>query len=204
MSGRGRVNTRSVSLAQRVALMAMMTALAFVLSWIERFFPPVAGAVPGVKLGLANVVVLMMLYYSGFSQAAVVSLVRVLIMGFVFANPTTMWYSLAGGTLSLLMMALGKRLRFFSPVGVSIVGGLFHNVGQIALGSILLRTPLWAYLPILMVAGVVTGSATGVVATGVLRYLKALPATERKPAGLTAKGPSAPDASRQSGEEDTQ
>ncbi len=175
MNGKSPAGARGSSAAKRVSLMAMMTALAFVLSWIERMFPPISGVVPGIKLGLANVVVLIMLYYGGFSQAAIVSLVRVLVVGFVFANPWAMLYSLAGGTLSLLMMALAKRSRLFSPVGVSIAGGVFHNLGQVALAMVVLNGPLWASLPILLVAGVVTGVATGIVATGVLRYLKALP-----------------------------
>ncbi|MCL2811947.1 MAG: Gx transporter family protein, partial [Clostridia bacterium] len=130
MSRRG---GRIDSVAQRIALLAMMTALAFVLSWIERLFPPIAGAVPGIKLGLANVVVLIMLYYRGFRQAFVVSLVRVLAVGFVFANLIAMFYSLAGGLLSLCVMALARQTRWFSPVGVSVAGGVSHNVGQILL-----------------------------------------------------------------------
>ena len=169
------------SVAQRVALLAMMTALAFVLSWIERLFPPIAGAAPGIKLGLANVVVLIMLYYRGFRQAFVVSLVRVLAVGFVFANLSAMLYSLAGGLLSLCVMQLARRLRWFSPVGVSVAGGVAHNVGQISLAMVILRSAvLVSYLPVLLVAGAVTGVATGVVATGVLRYLKALPAPQRE------------------------
>ena len=170
MSRRG---GRIDSVAQRIALLAMMTALAFVLSWIERLFPPIAGAVPGIKLGLANVVVLIMLYYRGFRQAFVVSLVRVLAVGFVFANLIAMFYSLAGGLLSLCVMALARQTRWFSPVGVSVAGGVSHNVGQILLAMLILRSTLLAsYLPALLVAGAITGVATGVVATGVLRYLK--------------------------------
>jgi len=168
----GRVNV-SHSVAQRVALMAMMTALAFVLSWIERLFPPIAGAVPGIKLGLANVVVLIMLYHRGFRQAFVVSLVRVLAVGFVFANLNAMLYSLAGGLFSLCVMGLARRTRWFSPVGVSVAGGVAHNVGQILLAMLILGSGLLVtYLPVLLVAGAVTGIVTGVVATGVLRHLK--------------------------------
>ncbi len=167
---------RQSSVAQRVALYAMMTALAFVLSWIERLFPPVSGAVPGIKLGLANVVVLIMLYYQGFLPAFVVSLLRVLIVGFVFANPSAMLYSLAGGILSLLVMGLAKKTGWFGVIGVSVLGGVFHNVGQIALAMWVLHSAgLIAYLPLLAVAGAITGVATGAVAASVLKYLKALP-----------------------------
>ncbi|MDR3051601.1 MAG: Gx transporter family protein [Oscillospiraceae bacterium] len=162
--------------AQRVALFAMMTALAFVLSWIERLFPPISGAVPGIKLGLANVVVLVMLYHRGLGQAFAVALLRVLVMGFVFTNLSTMLYSLAGGLLSLGVMALAKRTGWLGPVGVSVLGGVFHNVGQILLAMLLLRSALLSvYLPALVAVGAGTGMAVGVAAGGALRYLKVLP-----------------------------
>ncbi len=173
MSGRGQGRRGA---AQTVALMAMMTAMAFVLSWIERMLPPIPIVVPGIKLGLANVVVLIALYAMGLRQAFVVALLRVLMMGFVFANLSTMAYSLAGGMLSLGMMALAKRLGWFSPVGVSVVGGVFHNVGQLSLAMAVLRSALLvSYAPVLLAVGAATGIATGVAATGVLRYLKVLP-----------------------------
>ena len=162
--------------AQRIALMAMMTALAMVLSYLERLFPPIAGAVPGIKLGLANVVVLFMLYSQGLWQAFLTSMVRVLVMGMAFTSVPAMMYSLAGGLLSLGVMALAKRLGWLSPVGVSVLGGVFHNVGQIALAMWVLQSPvLAAYLPVLLVAGVATGVATGTVAVGVLRAVRVLP-----------------------------
>lgn len=167
-------------MAQRVAVYGIMTALAFVLSWIERLFPPIS-AVPGVKLGLANVVVLIMLYYRGFRPAIYVSLLRVLIVGFVFANVSTMLYSLAGGLFSLCMMGLAKRAGLFSPVGVSVIGAVCHNVGQILLAMWMLGSALLInYLPVLLIAGVLTGVATGVAAMGALRYLKALPEHTKK------------------------
>jgi heptaprenyl diphosphate synthase len=170
--------------------MAMMTALAFVLSWIEHMFPPLLAGVPGIKLGLANVVVLMMLYVGDVGQAAVISLVRVLMVGLVFAGPSTMPYGLAGGALSLGAMALMKRTGWVSPVGVSMLGGVCHNVGQIAMAMLILGSAaLLSYLPVLMVAGAVTGLATGAAATGTLRALKALPPPKKEKEGEKADSP---------------
>lgn len=164
------------SKAQNVSLLAMMTALAFALSWIEGMFPPISGVAPGIKLGLANVVVLIMLYIGSFTQAAAVSLARVFIAGLVFAGPSALLFSLAGGVLSLLTMAAARRLGWFSPLGVSMLGGVFHNVGQIVMAMWVLRSALLiGYLPALLVAGALTGAATGLVAAGALRYFNSLP-----------------------------
>ena len=160
--------------AGRVASLAMMTALAFVLSYVERsVLPPFDLGAPGIKLGLANVVVLIALYEGGFVRACAVSLIRVMVTGFVF-NLSAVPFSIAGGLLSLCLMGASRRSRWFSTVGVSMVGGVFHNVGQILLAMLLLRsTLLVSYLPALLIAGAATGLATGLVAAGVLRRLRA-------------------------------
>ena len=160
------------SAAQSVSLMAMMTALAFVLSWIESLFPPVFLAVPGIKLGLANVVVLMMLYVGGLAQAGVVSLVRVLMVGLVFASPSAMLFSLAGGALSLSVMALVKRAGWFSPMGVSMLGGVCHNVGQMLCHAALMGVFLTPYLPLMLASGAIAGAATGLLAAAIRPRLK--------------------------------
>jgi heptaprenyl diphosphate synthase len=138
--------------------------------------PPISGAAPGIKLGLANVAVMIMLYMGSFVQAAAVSLVRALMAGLVFAGPSTLLFSFAGGVLSLLVMAAARRCGLFSPLGVSMLGGVFHNVGQIAMAMGVLRSALLiGYLPVLLVAGAAAGAATGAAAAGALRYLQARP-----------------------------
>ena len=113
-----------------LARFALLVALAMVLSWLERMVP-LSLAVPGVKLGLANLVVIFALYNLGPRQAAVISLVRVLLVTFTFGNAFSFAYSLAGAALSLLVMLLLRKTGKFSPPGVRNAGGVCHNTGQL-------------------------------------------------------------------------
>ena len=145
----------------------MIVSAAMLLSFIESRLPSFT-AVPGIKVGLANIAVTFALYKLGVKEAAVVSAVRVCLMALLFGSLVSMIYGLSGALLSLIIMSLLKGLRRFSPVGVSVVGGVAHNVGQIAAACILLRTSAIAYyLPVLlltgMLAGVVTGTAAGIL-----------------------------------------
>lgn len=156
---------------KRLACLAMLLALAFVLSFLERmigFEIPV----PGVKLGLANLAVLIAIYVLKIQDAAIVSLARILLDGFTFGNAYRMAYSLAGGILSFLCMVLLKKKKA-SVMSVSMAGGLMHNFGQILVAAAVLRTPgLFAYLPILIIAGLITGGINGVVGGIIMKSLQ--------------------------------
>ncbi len=155
--------------AQRVALCGMLLSLMLVLGFVESQIP-VAATVPGVKLGLSNGVLIFAVYMLGVPTSYLLMVLKVLLSGFLFGNPSAMMYAFAGGVLSLTMMCVLKRIGGISPIVVSMVGGLMHNVGQVALAMIILRTPqLMYYMAILMVVGLVTGCATGVAANGIIR-----------------------------------
>lgn len=149
--------------ARTVALYGLLIALAFIFSYIEAMIPmPVP--VPGVKLGLANLVNVVGLYTVGVMGTAAVSLVRIVLVGFTFSNPASMMYSLAGGALSLLVMALAKKSGWFEKTGVSILGGIFHNIGQLTIAMFVTGTGgVFSYLPVLLVAGVITGGVIGLL-----------------------------------------
>lgn len=153
--------------AMQIARYALLTALALVLSWLESIIPlPVT--VPGMKLGLPNLVIIFMLYRMSLREAAVLSILRVFLVSMMFGNAYSLAYSLSGATLSMAVMAGLKRSVRFSILGVSIAGGVCHNLGQIFMAMAVLRTVQAAwYLPPLMVSGTLAGIAIG-AAGGVL------------------------------------
>ncbi|MDO5299834.1 MAG: Gx transporter family protein [Clostridia bacterium] len=160
---------------RRVALSGLLTSLMLVFGLIERQFPLTA-AIPGVKLGLANSVLLYSLYMLGIRQSIVLMLLKALMSWLIYTNMNAMFYSLAGGALSLLVMVLISRAKGVSIIGVSALGAVFFNVGQILMAVLMLNTPqlIVTYLPVLMISGVVTGILTGVVAQMVMKHLKAI------------------------------
>ena len=132
-----------------------------IFSYIEAVLPFNFG-IPGVKLGLANIVVVVALYRLSIPETAGISFVRILLTGLLFGNAFSLVYSFAGGVLSLISMAICKRLKL-SVVGVSIVGGVLHNVAQLAAAVVILKSPvLGYYLPVLLAAGLITGFAIGI------------------------------------------
>lgn len=146
----------------RLAYLGVCTAIALVLAWVESLIPPLYAAIPGIKLGLPNIAILFILYRYSVWDAAAVSLVRIVIVSLLFGNPMTFAYSIAGAVLSLVGMALLKRLGWFSTVGVSVAGGVLHNVGQVLAAVILLETSmLWYYLIVLLLTGIVSGVFVG-------------------------------------------
>lgn len=161
-------------MAKKTAYFGMFVALAFLFSYIESLIPINLG-IPGVKLGLANLVVIVSLYVMGARAAFAVAMARILLSGFTFGSLFAMLYSMAGGLLSFGVMALLKKSRRFSVVGVSVAGGVFHNVGQILVAILVVRTvALVTYLPILMVAGVVAGVVIGILGAAVIRRVERL------------------------------
>lgn len=155
--------------AQRIALCGMLLALMLVLGFVESQIP-VAVGIPGVKLGLSNGVLIFAVYMLNIPTAFVLMGLKVLLSGFLFGSPSAMMYALAGGVLSLTVMCLLSRIKGLSPVVVSMMGGLSHNVGQVALAMVVLQTPkLLYYMAILMAVGLLTGLLTGLAAKPLLR-----------------------------------
>ena len=159
--------------SSRVEIFIPLLMLVFGL--IERQFPLTA-AIPGVKLGLANSVLLYSLYMLGIRQSFVLMLLKALMSWLIYTNMNAMFYSLGGGLLSLVVMILVSRMKGVSVIGVSALGAVFFNVGQILVAVLMLNTPqlLVTYLPILMISGVVTGVLTGIVAQMVMKHLKTI------------------------------
>jgi heptaprenyl diphosphate synthase len=154
-----------------VAVRGLLVAAAFVLAWLEAQVP-VFFAVPGMKLGLTNLVVLMALYKLGWKDALALNFLRIVLTGFTFGNVFSMIYSLAGGMLSCLVMIFLKRSDRFHMVTVSIAGGVFHNVGQILVAMMVLgSTYVFYYLPVLWVSGLAAGALIGFLGAQVVRRL---------------------------------
>lgn len=158
----------------RAVQFGVFTALALLFSYIESLIPFHIG-IPGVKLGLANLIIVVVLYKTEYKQAYLLSVTRVILAGFLFGNLFSILYSLAGGLLSLSMMILAKRKDGYSVIGVSVIGGVFHNVGQILMA--MLVTESWKliyYLPVLLLFGVLTGIVIGVVSKEMLKRLASI------------------------------
>lgn len=149
---------------KKLVLCGMLTATAFVLGYVESLLPFSIG-VPGVKLGLANMVSLFALYRIGTGSAFAILLARIVLNAATFGNMNAFLYSLAGGLLSFAVMWLLKRSGKFGVTGVGITGGVAHNAGQLLMASWMLGSALTAYLPVLMVAGAVAGIIVGSAAT---------------------------------------
>ena len=149
---------------KKTAYLGVMLALALICSYVEVLIPIPIG-IPGIKLGLANIVIVFALYSMGIKEALVLSIMRVTISGFMFGNVIAIAYSLAGGLLSLLIMFLLKKTDKLSCISVSIAGGIFHNIGQMIIATILVDNYyVLYYVPVLMIAGFITGACIGVVA----------------------------------------
>ena len=162
------------SKAKTTALMGLFTALAMVLAYVEVLLPPLFAAVPGIKMGLPNIIIIFLLYRRGLRWAAIVSLLRIALVAMLFGNAMTLLYSLAGGTLSLLLMALLRRRDCLSTIGVSVVGGVAHNVGQVLMAMLLLdTTQLLYYLAVLTITGVIAGIVIGLAGSAMIKKIPA-------------------------------
>ena len=155
---------------KKTALLGLFSALAIIFGYVELLIPT---GIPGVKLGLANLAVLFLLMRYSWREAALVSAIRILVIGFLFTNAFSILYSLAGAALSLLVMALLKRSPHFSVFGLSMAGGIAHNVGQLLVAmAVVENLSLIYYAPILLISGVLTGFLIGALTTGVLKRIK--------------------------------
>ncbi len=156
-----------------VAKYGVLIALAFIFSYVETLIPFDMIGIPGVKLGLANLVVVVALYTMRPVDAFVISLIRILLVGLTFGNPYSAVYGLCGGLLSFGVMLLFHKLKFFGCLGVSLLGGIAHNVGQMIVAMIVVENMRLAYyLPVLMISGAITGAAIGIVADMVIVRLR--------------------------------
>lgn len=163
------------SKTKNLTFLSIMSVFALVLSYLETLLPPIYAAVPGVKIGLPNLVIIFLLYKFSFKQAALVSFVRLLMVTLLFGNAMTLLYSVAGAVLSLLVMYILKKTKLFSMVAVSITGAVFHNIGQIIVAILVLKTAeIGFYMPILAVSGILAGIAVGLLAMIILKKTEKL------------------------------
>ncbi len=156
----------------KVAYFGVFTALALIFSYVESLIPIHFG-IPGVKLGLANLVVVIALYRMSLKEAYLLSIVRIVLAGFMFGNLFSILYSLAGAVFSLTVMSMLKKTDKFSVFGVSMAGGVFHNVGQLIMAMIVLKSlSIGFYFPVLLISGMITGFLIGFVANEMMKRLK--------------------------------
>ena len=149
--------------SKAIAFTGICTALALILAYIEILIPPIFPAVPGIKMGLPNIIIVFLLYRRGPVSAIVVSLLRTVLVTILFGNGMAFMYSLAGSVLSLIIMILLQKLNFLSTVGVSVAGAIAHNLGQTLMAMVLLDTSEIAYyMVVLTVAGTIAGVFIGI------------------------------------------
>lgn len=157
---------------KKIAKMGMLVAVAFVLSYIEAMLPLNLG-VPGIKAGLSNIVTVFSLYYFSPGMALGIAITRIVLCGLTFGSMPGLLYSLAGGILSFTIMVILKKTGKFSVYGVSVAGGVFHNIGQILVAVAVLQNKMVAYyLPFLLVAGVIAGVVVGILAAVLIKRFK--------------------------------
>ena len=168
---RRRKKNKNTGRTKKIALGGILTALAMIFSYIESLIP-IPLPVPGVKLGIANIAIISVLYLLGSGQALLVNLLRITLTAVLFGNFNSFLFSMAGGMLSLLVMVILKKSGHFSIVGVSVAGGVFHNIGQLIVAAVVVETfSVTYYFPVLLVAGLLTGLVIGIVAEMMLKRL---------------------------------
>lgn len=156
---------------KKTAYLGLFAAVAIIFGYVESLIPFFAG-IPGIKLGLANLAVLFILETYTWKEAALVSAVRIVVIGFLFGNMFTIIYSLAGAALSLFVMTLMKKSSGFSILGISVAGGVSHNIGQLMVGALIVEnTSLLYYAPVLLISGVVTGLLIGLLTKEVTKRI---------------------------------
>lgn len=157
---------------KKTATLGLILALALIFSYVE-FLIPVPVPVPGIKLGLANSMVLILLFHYRGRVAVLISLLRVVLAGFLFGNLSMILYSLSGALCSILVMWTAKKSDRFTIAGVSMLGGVAHNAGQLLLAALILETPMLGYyFPVLLVSGCLTGGVTGLIGREILKRVR--------------------------------
>ncbi|MDD3339986.1 MAG: Gx transporter family protein [Lachnospiraceae bacterium] len=157
----------------KIAFLGLFAALAIILGYVESLLPVFIG-IPGIKLGLTNLVIVFILYLYSWKEALLISVVRILAIGFLFGNLYSILFSLAGGVLSLFVMYFMRKIPGFSVLGVSVAGGVTHNIGQLFVAAFVVTNfKLMYYLPVLLVSGVVTGLLIGMVSGEIWKHVGA-------------------------------
>lgn len=157
---------------KKIANLGLFAAVAIIFGYIESLIPFFAG-IPGMKLGLANLAVLFILQKYTWKEAALVSVIRIIVIGFMFGNLFSILYSLSGAALSLAVMVLIKKTSNFSILGISVAGGVSHNIGQLLIASVITMTSgLIYYAPALLISGVVTGLLIGTLTKEVQKRIR--------------------------------
>lgn len=174
-------------MAKKTAYCAVLVALAMIFSYIEAILPIHFG-VPGVKIGLANLVIVTGFYYLSPGEVLLISITRMVLSSLLFGNGVSFLYSFAGGMLSFLIMFLLKRTKKFSVIGVSIAGGVSHNIGQICAAAwITQNKAVLYYTPVLIAAGVFTGMLMGILSARVLPVISRGKTGQKKRKPFTRK-----------------
>lgn len=157
---------------KKTAALGLLLALSMILSYIESVLPLSIG-IPGIKLGLPNLIVVILLYLYGEKEALAVNFLRIVLSGFLFGNLFAILYALAGALCSFSVMFIMKKTNFFSIAGVSIGGGVFHNIGQLIVAMFAVETyaPIF-YLPVLLAAGLATGFIIGLISMRLMPYIQ--------------------------------
>lgn len=162
------------SKAHFISYISLFTALAMIFAYIEALLPINVG-IPGAKLGIANLVIIFVLYSFGPKSAIAVNILRIIMTGLLFSSVFGMLFSLMGGLLSIIVMILLKKTGLFSVIGVSIAGGVMHNMGQLLTTAFLISNiRVFLYFPFLLFSGIVSGAIIGIVALVVLRRIPIL------------------------------
>ena len=157
---------------KRITLLALFTSVALLLSYVEMLIGPLFTGVPGIKMGLPNIAIILVLYRTGTKEAIAVSFIRIVISSILFGNITMFWYSVAGAALSLAVMILLKRIDSFSSLGVSVAGALAHNIGQILVAMLLMQTTqIGYYMIVLSITGTVSGIFVGLLGGFVIKRI---------------------------------
>lgn len=150
-------------MVKKVAYTGVFVALALICSYVESLIP-ISFGIPGIKLGLTNIVVVLTLFCVGMPEALIISVIRILLAGFMFGNMYSILYSLAGGLLSFGIMVLLKKINKFKIISVSVAGGIFHNIGQLIVAALVVENEkILFYIPVLLIAGYVTGLIIGIL-----------------------------------------
>ena len=157
---------------KKVAYLGMFTTLALIFSYVETLIPIHIG-MPGIKLGLANLMIVLALYKMGATEAFTIATLRIVLSGFLFGNMFSILYSLAGSICSMAIMILLKRSNQFSVIGVSMAGGTCHNIGQLIVAAFLVGSiSVVYYLPILLLSGMLTGILIGVISKEIIKSVR--------------------------------
>ena len=160
---------------RKIALLGVLTSVALVLSYLEAMLPPISTAVPGIKMGLPNIIIIFLLYKFGLKEAVTVSIIKVFIVALLFGNVMTLAYSVAGAVLSIALMTIMLKLDWFSTIGVSVVGGISHNLGQILVAIFLFDTiQIGYYMIVLSITGTIAGVVIGIISSILVKKLEKL------------------------------